>query len=118
MMTHEVTVKRVDVLEENLVVVELSNGQTVQASVKQLLGLEPVTRFLRLVDQAGNRLDVPCQFVPHIGERIVQHYGVGGQPVTRHYLRVLDVAYHLDNPVDIQATVLTAEETDPEMWPE
>jgi hypothetical protein len=72
---------------------------------------------LRVIDEAGNRQDYKTEFVPRIGERIVLEYGTGGAPVRTHYLRVKDVAYHLGQPVGVQAQILVIEEDEPELWP-
>jgi hypothetical protein len=74
-------------------------------------------KFLRVVDQAGNRTDYEAEFVPRIGERIVLEYGTGGEPVRPHYFRVKDVMYRLDNPPQEQVAILTEEESAPEHWP-
>lgn len=73
---------------------------------------------LRVIDQDGNRQDYATEFVPRIGERVILTFGTGGQPIRPHYFRVKDVAYHLDNPVKTQATILVDEEANPELWPE
>ena len=49
---------------------------------------EKSTHTLRIVDSAGNRLDVKVDFVPRIGELIWQEYGGGGESVKHHFLRV------------------------------
>ncbi|MDW5266937.1 MULTISPECIES: hypothetical protein [Acidobacteriaceae] len=72
---------------------------------------------LRVIDEAGNRQDYKTEFVPRIGERIVLEYGIAGAPVRTHYLRVKDVAYHLDQPTAVQAQIFVIEENEPELWP-
>jgi hypothetical protein len=72
---------------------------------------------LRVIDEAGNRQDYDTEFVPRIGERVVLEYGVGGEPVAMHHFRVKDVAYHLQNASDVQATILIEEEINPTLWP-
>ena len=74
-------------------------------------------KYLRVVDQAGNKQDHETELVPRIGERIILEYGVGGATVRPHFLRVKDVEYRLDNEPEHQVAVLVEEEHDPEHWP-
>jgi hypothetical protein len=67
-------------------------------------------KFLRVVDQAGNKQDYEAEVVPRIGERILRVYGTGSEAVRPHYFRVTDVMYNLDNKPDAQAAVLVVEE--------
>jgi hypothetical protein len=69
--------------------------------------------FLRVVDQAGNKIDHETEFVPRIGERIE----LSSESVRPHYFRVKDVAYKLDNKPEHQASILVEEESNPEHWP-
>ena len=72
---------------------------------------------LRVIDEHGNNQDYECGVVPRIGERITLEFGVGGQPVRRHYFRVKDDEYRLQNNIKYQAAVLVIEENNPEPWP-
>jgi hypothetical protein len=74
-------------------------------------------KHLRVIDEAGNKQDYEAEFVPRIGERIRLEYGRGSEPVRPHFFRVKDVEYRLDNPVDLQVSILVEEETAPEHWP-
>ncbi len=74
--------------------------------------------MIRIVDEIGNKQDHEVGYLPRIGERLIMQYGIGGAPVTTHYLRVKDVAYYMDNPIDIQATILVTEDADTEPWPD
>jgi hypothetical protein len=75
-------------------------------------------KYLRVVDEAGNNQDYEAELVPRIGERITLEYGRGAEPVRRHYLRVKDVEYRLQNSLEHQAAILVEEETNPKYWPE
>lgn len=75
-------------------------------------------KFLRMMDQIGNKSDYETDFVPRIGERIELDYGIGNEPVRTHYFRVKDVMYRLDNRPEHQVAILVEEETEPEMWPD
>ena len=74
-------------------------------------------KYLRVIDQVGNKTDYETEFVPRIGERIVLTYGIGNEPIGDHYFRVQDVMYKLDNKPENQAAILVAEEDNPELWP-
>jgi hypothetical protein len=75
-------------------------------------------KLLRVIDQTGTKQDWETEFVPRIGERVVLELGdYGKDNVGPHYYRVKDVAYHLTNPEDAQATILIEEESKPELWP-
>jgi hypothetical protein len=73
-------------------------------------------KYLRVIDQIGNRTDYEAEFVPRIGERIRLEYGVGGDPVAPRFFRVKDVMYRLDQPPENQVAILIEEESDPELW--
>jgi HD superfamily phosphodiesterase len=72
---------------------------------------------LRVINEIGNHQDYQTEFVPRIGERIVLEYGGNGETVRSHYLRVKDVAYHLQNSANAQVAILVTEETEPDLWP-
>jgi hypothetical protein len=74
-------------------------------------------KYLRLIDEVGNRHDYEAQFVPRIGERILRPFGVGGAPVTDHYFRVKDVEYVFDNDREERVAILIEEERNPVHWP-
>ena len=67
-------------------------------------------KALRVIEEVGNNQDYECEVVPRVGERITLDYGIGGQPVTRHYFRVNNVKYRLQNNIEYQAAVLIVEE--------
>ena len=76
-------------------------------------------KYLRVVDQAGNRTDYEAEFVPRIGERVELVYGIGkNDPVRPHYFRVKDVMYRLDNKPENQVAILVEEESQPKLWPD
>jgi len=75
-------------------------------------------KYLRVVDQAGNRTDYEAEVVPRVGERILLSYGRGSDPVRPHYFRVKDVLHRLDNEPGSRVAVLVAEENNAEPWPE
>jgi hypothetical protein len=74
-------------------------------------------KYLRIIDQVGNKEDVEAEFVPRIGERIVRTFRVGQEPMTDHYFRVRDVEYWFDNKLEHQARILIEEEDDGIAWP-
>jgi hypothetical protein len=71
-----------------------------------------------VVDEIGNAQEHELAHLPRMGERIVIDYGVGGRPVTTHYLRVKDVTYFLDDPPETQARILVTPDSDTEPWPD
>jgi hypothetical protein len=74
-------------------------------------------RYLRVIDEIGNKQDFETDYVPRIGERIILEYGTGGNRVKEHHLRVKDVVYRLQNKPDHQAAILVEEVTS-EPWPD
>ncbi len=75
-------------------------------------------KLLRVIDQIGNNQDYETEFVPRIGERVELEYGIGGEPIRRHYFRVKDVVYRLQGKPDNQVAILVEEEDNPQIWPE
>ena len=74
-------------------------------------------KYLRVIDENGNKQDYETDLVPRIGERILLEFGRGGEPVRQHLFRVKDVEYRLQNDLGSQVAILTEEETDPKRWP-
>jgi hypothetical protein len=74
-------------------------------------------RYLRVIDQAGNKTDYETEFVPRIGERIELEYPIGRGSKQLHHFRVKDVLYRLQAPTDDQASILVEEEDDARPWP-
>jgi hypothetical protein len=72
---------------------------------------------LRIVDSAGNRLDVKVDFVPRIGELIWQEYGRGSESVKHHFLRVSGVMHHFDSNGSHQVAIRVEEEGTTDSWP-
>lgn len=75
-------------------------------------------KYLRVIDEAGNKHDYEAELVPRIGERIVLEYGEDKSSVRPHYFRVAGVEYRLQNPVDVQVRILIEKERDAKPWPE
>jgi hypothetical protein len=74
-------------------------------------------RYLRVIDQTGNKTDYETEFVPRIGERIELEYSMGRGPMQVHHFRVKDVLYRLQAPADNQAAILVEEEDEARPWP-
>jgi hypothetical protein len=74
-------------------------------------------KYLRVIDEVGNKQDYESEFLPRIGERIVMEFGKGNEPVREHFFRVKDVAYRLDAPLNAQVSIRVEEERNPERWP-
>ena len=74
-------------------------------------------KFLRVIDEIGNKTDYETEFVPRIGERIELYYAKGSDSLSTHYFRVKDVAYRLSNSPDAQVAILVQEERNPQPWP-
>ena len=74
-------------------------------------------KYLRVIDEIGNKQDHETEFVPRIGERIMLTYSQGSDPMRDHYFRVKDVEYRLQNKPDHQVAILVEEEIDAEPWP-
>lgn len=74
-------------------------------------------KYLRVIDQIGNKQDVEAELVPRIGDRVSLEFGRGGEPVRPHYYRVKDVEYRFDNPIEHQVAILIDEEPDAVPWP-
>jgi hypothetical protein len=76
------------------------------------------TKYLRVIDEIGNKADYEVEFIPRIGERILLEFARGQeQKVRSHYYRVKDVQYNLGQPVTHQVAILIEEERDAEPWP-
>jgi hypothetical protein len=74
-------------------------------------------KYLRIIDQIGNKDDIETQLIPRIGERILRRFKVGDQPMADHFYRVKDVEYRFDNDPNYQVGILIEEEKDPKAWP-
>ena len=71
-----------------------------------------------LIDEVGNKQQHEVSVVPRIGERIVQEYGTGTEPIRKHYFRVHDVLHNLSNAPESQVVVFIAEEDESKLLPQ
>lgn len=71
--------------------------------------------MIRIIDEIGNKYDVTVEFVPRIGECILQTLGLGGEPVRQHYFRVKDVLHTVDND-ELNVAIFVDKERAPKHW--
>jgi hypothetical protein len=75
-------------------------------------------KYLRVIDQDGNKFDYETEFVPRIGERVLLAFPLGRLRSIVHHYRVKDVMYRLTNPVGAQVAILIEEEVPHTNWPD